>query len=246
MTGRKPAEPDDRIRAERMDAASQTARVLAHEIANHLGSMRTMLQLLAEELGPDHKGREDLQILVEALDGATRLVEALRAFARAPALGAGPADLNAVVGEAEPVLRALLRPGTSLGIDLAKERLVVLADAPRLAQLVRDLVVGASHSLPAGGRIQVTTRRSPRSAGRAPAASLAVRDDGPGFEPEAAARIFEPYVFDVTHDAGLRLPAIFNAVTRSGGTISARSAPGAGTVINVILPLASAARRAAP
>ena len=228
-----------------MDAASKMARALAHEIANHLGSMRTMLHLLAEEVGPDPRVKEDLQFVVRSVEAATQLVGSLRAFVRAPALGAGPADLNAVLVQAEPALRALLRPGTTLDIDLATEPLPVTADEQRLAQLVLDLVVGADHVLPVGGRIRVSTERAPGPAGAAPAAALVVRDDGPGLEPEAAVRIFEPFVFDVAHDSGLRLPAVFNTVTRSGGTIAARSAPGAGTAFRVTLPLVTAAPEAA-
>jgi signal transduction histidine kinase len=245
VTSSNVPEPDDPIRAERMDAASETARVLAHEIANYLGTMRTILYLLAEELGPDPKAREDLQVVVRTVDGATKLVEALRAFAHAPPLGVGPADLNAVLSQAEPELRALVPPGKILTLDLAKEPLTVLADAPRLAQLALDLVAGAHHTLPVGGRIDVTTERAAGPAGGAPAAWLVVRDDGPGLEPDRAARIFEPFVFDHAHDTGLRLPTIYATVTRSGGTISAESAPGAGTAIRVALPLAPAHRQVA-
>jgi len=225
-----------------MDAASRMARVLAHEIANYLGSARTMLYLLGEELGPDPKAREDLDVVVRTVDSATKLVGALRGFAHAPPLGAGPADLNAVLRQAEPALRALLPAGKNLHLDLATGPLVVLAGAAPLAQLVLDLVACASHTLPVGGRIDVTTERAPGGAGE-PVALLAVRDDGPGLEPDTAARIFEPFVFDVSHDTGLRLPTVYATVTRSGGTVSAESTPGAGTALRVALPLAPAGGR---
>jgi signal transduction histidine kinase len=240
VTIRNPAEPDEPIRAARMDAASRMSRVLAHEIANYLGSIRTMLYLLADELGPDPKAKEDLQVLGRTVDGAMKLVEALRGFAHAQPLGVGPADLNAVLLDTEPALRALMPPGKTLKVDLANEPLAVLADAPRLAQLALDLVAGANHTLPVGGRIDVSTARAPGPDGGAPTAALVVRDDGPGLEQEAAARIFEPFVFDIAHDTGLRLPTIYATVTRSGGAITAESAPGAGTAIRVTLPLAPA------
>ena len=231
----------DAIRAARMDAASQTAGVLAHEIANYLGSVRTMLYLLGDELGPDPKAAEDLQVVARTVDGATHLVEALRGFAHAPLLGAGPADLNAALRSSEAALRSLVSPGKTLALDLAADALVVAADTPRLANLALDLVGALSRALPVGGRVSVATERA-RGAG-APAALLVVRDDGPGLDPDRAARFFEPFVFDVAHDGGMRLPTLYNTVTRSGGAITAESAPGAGTSVRVTLPLAAEAGR---
>ncbi len=231
----------DAIRAARMDAASQTARVLAHEIANHLGTMRTMLYLLGDELGPDPKAAEDLGVVARTVDGATQLVEALRAFAHAPLLGAGPSDLNAALRGSEAALRSLLSPGRTLALELSQDALIVAADTPRLAALALELVGALSRALPVGGRLSVATERAP-GAGGAPAALLAVRDDGPGLDPDRAARFFEPFVFDLAHDGGMRLPTLYNTVTRSGGSITAESAPGAGTSIRVTLPLAAGAR----
>ena len=238
--------PDtDAIRALRVDAASHTARVLAHELANCFGSMRTMLYLLAEELGPDPRAREDLDVVVRAVDSGTRLVEALRRFAHAPPLGAGPSDLNAVLREVEPAMRTALPPGRALELDLAAGALAVLCDAAPLRQLGLDLVAGARRAPSGGGRIRVETGLAPDLPDGRPAALLTVHDDAPGLEPDAAARIFEPYVFDDGHDAGLRLPTIYATVVRSGGAIAADSTPGAGTTIRVSLPLAPARAQAA-
>jgi signal transduction histidine kinase len=238
--------PDaDAIRALRVDAASRTARVLAHELANYFGSMRTMLYLLAEELGPDPGAREDLDVVVRTVDNGTRLVEALRRFAHAPSLGAGPSDLNTVLREAEPAMRTALPPGRALAIDLWHGPLPVLCDAAQLRQLGLDLVAGARRAPSGGGRIRVETGPAPDLPDGRPAALLAVHDDAPGLEPEAAARIFEPYVFDDGHDAGLRLPTIYASVVRSGGAIGADSTPDGGTTIRVSLPLAPARAQAA-
>lgn len=223
------------VRAQRMDAASRTSRVLAHEIANYLGSTRSMLYFLAEEVGADAKIKNDIDQVVRTVDSATRLVQALRGFAHAPALGRGPADLNAVVGEVEPALQELMPPGKTLVVERAGGPLPVRADAPKLRQLLLDLVAGANHALPVGGAIEVETGRVSDPGGDS--ASLVVHDDGPGLEADAAARIFEPFVFDSAYDAGLRLSAIYATVVRSGGTITGDSAPGEGTTIRITLPL---------
>ena len=239
MTG--PSIPDA-IRAERMDAASLTSRVLAHEIANYLGPLRTYVYLLRQEMGADPKATEDLEAVSRTVESAAQLVAALRGFAQAPTLGAGPADLGAALRDAEPALRALLPPGRRLELAPAAEPLAVGADPARLVQLIVDLVGLANRALPVGSRIDVTTARVAGGAGGAPVALLTVRDDGPGLEADRAARIFEPFVFDLAHDYGLRLPTLYNTVTRSGAHIAAESAAGAGTAIRISFPLAPAGK----
>jgi signal transduction histidine kinase len=219
-----------------MDAASRTAGALAHEIANYLGTMRTTLYLLADELGTDPEAKQDFDVVVRTVDDATRFVEALRGFANPQPLGQGPANLNAVLQEAEPAMRALMRPGATVSLSLAAP-LEVRGDAPRLRQLALDLVAGAAHALMEDGRVEIETARAPDDAPGVPSALLVVRDNGPGLEPQQAARIFEPFVFDEAFDAGLRLPTVYTTVARSGGTITAESSPGAGTTIRVTLPL---------
>ena len=232
-----PPAREEWVRAQRMDAASRTARVLAHEIANYLGSTRAMLYVLAEEIGPDKRTREDLDTVMRTVDSATRLVAALRGFAHAPSLGGGTADLNEVVREAEPGLLELMPAGKTLSVERAPCPLVVRAEAAKLHQLVLDLVAGANHALPVGGAIEVETGLVTDPGGDS--ASLMVREDGPGLEPDAAARIFEPYVYDNAYETGLRLSTIYATVSRSGGTITGDSAPGAGTTIRITLPLAA-------
>ena len=233
----------DVIRAERMDAASQTAGALAHEIANYLGMVRSLLFLLREEVTADAQAAADLDTLSRTVEGACGLVEALRSFAHAPALGAGPSDLNAVLRSSEAALRAQLPADRRLTLVLAPGSLSVAADGSAIARLATLLVGVAGSDLPAGGRVEVATERSPGPGG-APAAVLLVRDDGPGLETARAARIFEPFVRDAGRDAGLGLPMVYNTVMRSGGAITAESAPGMGTRIRIALPLAGQARGA--
>ena len=222
-----------------MDAAARTTRALAHELANYLGAMRSTLYLLADDAPDNPAVREDLEVLARAHDEATELLEELRRFARPGSVGMGSADLNAVIRDAEPELHAAMRAGTTLRLRCGSEPLVVRGDAPRLRLLVLDLVTTMAHSLADGGRLEVETARGPDQ-GRA-AALLSARGDGPGLEPERAVRIFEPFVFDKSGNAGLRLAAVYMTVVESGGTITAASAPDAGTTIQLTLPLAAGA-----
>jgi len=230
----------DVIDAQRMDAASRASRAFAHELANYLGAIRSTLYLLADDASDDGAVRQDLDVLARTLDEATELLEDLRRFAKAAPLGPGAADLNAVLREAEPELRGIMRPRTTLHLRCGSEPLLVRGDAVRLHALALDLVTTMSHSLVDGGRLEIEAARASGD-DRDTAALLSARGDGPGLEPDRAARIFEPFVFDKSGNAGLRLSAVYATVVESGGTIAAESAPGRGTTVRLTLPLAAAA-----
>lgn len=224
-----------------MDAASRTARALAHELANYLGAVRSTLYLLADDAPDDPMVRQDLDALARAIGEATELLEELRRFAKPTPVGTGSVDLNAVLHEAEPELQGRMRPGTTLRLRRGGAPLVVRGDAARLRLLVLDLVTTMSHSLADGGRLEIEAARAPDRGPESAYALLLASGDGPGLEPERAVRIFEPFVFDKSGNAGLRLATVYTTVVESGGTIVAESSPGAGTTIRLTLPLASAA-----
>ena len=65
-------------------------------------------------------------------------------------------------------------------------------------------------------------------------------DDGPGISPEVQRRMFEPFFTTkpVGKGTGLGLSVSYNIVARHGGRIEVESAPGRGTTMRVVLPVA--------
>lgn len=234
--GAPPSEGHGVVRRERMDAASRVAGALAHQLANYLGTMRTMIELLADKVGAAPEPAQDFEILRQTLEGATRFVDALRRVAHPRPLGIGTTDVNAVIREAEPLLRGLLRPGTSLALRLAPGVVEARADAPRLRDLTAELVRALGAELSGGGQLEIATAMRPEPGGDGPSATLAVRGAGRGLDAERAPRIFEPFVFDQSYDGGLRLPEVYATVVRSGGSIEAEWEPASGTTIRITLP----------
>ncbi|HEY4909328.1 MAG TPA: ATP-binding protein, partial [Methylomirabilota bacterium] len=103
---------------------------------------------------------------------------------------------------------------------------------------VLNLVDNAIKYTPAGGKVELSLVAAN---GRA---LISVRDTGIGIEPDAAARIFEPFVrLDAargrdTGGTGLGLALVRAIVTAHGGTVEVESAPGAGSRFTIRLPLA--------
>ena len=75
-----------------------------------------------------------------------------------------------------------------------------------------------------------------------PYAKLTIRDTGHGMDDDTKQKIFDPFFTTklVENGTGLGLSSVFGIVSSLGGTIDVTSAPGAGTSIDVYLPLVDA------
>ena len=118
--------------------------------------------------------------------------------------------------------------------------LLVQGDEARLRQIVGNLVGNARVHTPPDAAIELRVHRD------GDRAVLEVRDEGPGMDPEVAARAFERfYRADPSRSrhrggSGLGLSIVQATVAAHDGTVSIDTAPGQGTTIRVELPVAPA------
>jgi len=66
---------------------------------------------------------------------------------------------------------------------------------------------------------------------------LSVHDQGRGMGREEQRRMFEPFHSSTPMGTGLGLAIVYRIVREHGGDITVKSAPGAGTEVEVRLPL---------
>lgn len=84
----------------------------------------------------------------------------------------------------------------------------------------------------AGGWSRVTVKAEPVRGG----VLLTVRDDGPGLEPDRLVVLFHPFAAGPrASGAGLGLFTVREIVESWGGRIEARTAPGAGLLLRILL-----------
>jgi CheY-like chemotaxis protein len=131
----------------------------------------------------------------------------------------------------------------------------VRADPDQFEQTVLNLAVNARDAMPEGGRLSLSI--APRSVTSSPGplgvvpgdyVELTVSDTGSGMDAATAERCFEP-LFTTKgpgKGTGLGLPAARRVVTDAGGAIGVRSAPGAGTTFQILLPACDEAPAAPP
>jgi two-component system OmpR family sensor kinase len=129
-------------------------------------------------------------------------------------------------------------PQHKIGFVKPTHEIFILGDAPRVHQVVANLLANASVHTPPGSEIDV--KISQESLGVA----LSVSDNGPGLSEDAQSKIFQRfYRADPSRarvdgeGSGLGL-SIVDAVMRAhGGSVSVRSAPGQGANFTLFFPV---------
>lgn len=230
---------DDAVaRLDRLAALGGLVSEIVHEIRNPLVAVKTFLQLLPERLD-DPEFHDGFRGLVgEEVQRLERMLDDLLRHARprsTPSIGEG-----AHVGEAaETTLQLLHYRCRERGIELETriaQNLPALSLAPdALRQLLLNLLLNATQVTPRGGSIRL---EADWSSERANHLALTVEDDGPGIEPELAARVFEPFWTRKSDGpGGLGLAICKRIVEDGGGTISVEAGTSGGARLRVELPL---------
>jgi len=227
-------------RTNRLAAWADMARQVAHDIKNPL----TPIQLNAEHLLRVHADRgRPLGSLVDdcvaSILGQVRLLRQISSefssFASSPQARPAPVDLGGLIHEILEPYRAGLAGRVSFDVDLPVALPAARIDRLLISRAFTNVIENALHAMPNGGRLLFS---SPPTPARGEVA-LDITDTGVGMDDEAVARIFEPYFSTKATGTGLGLTIAKRNVEATGGRISVRSVPGAGTTVTMIFPEAA-------
>lgn len=218
---------------ERMAVVGEMASAMGHELRNPLGAVTNALFLVRGALGEhvDPAVERQLRLAERETARAVGLTDELRAFVRPRRPVPIPVDLPALVAavlESTP-------PPPGVTLDLAVRPVALVADGEHLAEILTNLVENAYQAMPDGGTLTIAAIEE---RGRV---VISVADTGVGFDESQATRVFEPFYTTRAQGTGLGLAIVERLVEEHGGSVEARSAPGAGSRFAVRLP-----RRTAP
>jgi PAS domain S-box-containing protein len=219
---------------------------LAHELRNPLAPLVTALRLIEQTPRESPVFGRAVSIMGRQLAQLVRLVDDLLEFSR---ITRGKLQLRleratlsqAVQAAVEAATVAISAKGQRLTVAIPEEPVYLHADPTRLAQVFLNLLNNAAKYTQQGGEIAL---RASVDAGRV---VILVTDNGIGFSPEAADRIFEMFVqADESRDLaqgglGIGLTLVRQLVEMHHGQVSARSdGAGRGSEFRISLPVMDA------
>ena len=230
------------FQSQKMEAVGQLTGGVAHDFNNLLSVLSNGLQVLTTQ-SRTHLDAKVLDMLQRAVDRGASLTQQLLAFARQQPLKTERSNINNLIRDFEPMLRAGAE-SVRMEFTLNSQRPTVLIDAARFEAAMLNLVVNARDAMPDGGVIVVDTVDVELGAGTVGGLDagsfikVSVRDSGTGMPPEVAARAFEPFFTtkEVGKGTGLGLSQVYGFIKQSGGEVLIRSSNEKGTTIDIYLP----------
>ena len=214
------------VSAQRIEAWSEVARRLAHEIKNPLTPIQLSAERLQQKLGGKLEGADASMLersvgtLVHQVQAMKTLVNEFRDYARLPASQLVALDLNELVGEVLSLYGAAIETGRLL-TELGEALPAIVGDGTQLRQVIHNLVQNALDAVAerADGRVRVVTEAARNEAGVVRAVRLLVVDNGPGFSDKVLKRAFEPYVTTKSKGTGLGLAVVKKIADEHGARV---------------------------
>lgn len=215
------------------ESLAQQRRLVAdasHELRTPLATVRTNVEVLARGRELDPAEREELlRDTVAQLGELTRLVEDLVELARGEDEGEAVTtiDLYELVRSAADVVG---RHHPTITFDVTGEPTLVDAAPGRVTRAVANLLDNAAKWSRAGGTVDVTVADG----------AVAVRDHGPGIDPDDLPRIFDRFyrapAARAMPGSGLGLAIVKHVADSHGGSVTAENASGGGARFVLHLP----------
>jgi signal transduction histidine kinase len=187
---------------------------LAHETRNPLNLIRGQAQMIARlpDVSPDV--REKSQIIVDETDKVTAQLTEFINYSRPREVRRTKIVLTAACSEIVRTLSYDIED-KKLRVEVTGEPLLIEADEQLLRQVLFNLLINATQAVGTGGQIIIEVRRV-----NAAAATLEVRDDGPGVLAENRREIFKPYFTTHQQGTGLGLAIVSQIVLAHGWEIT--------------------------
>jgi PAS domain S-box-containing protein len=251
MTERKRAQEErERLRQLEADLAhmnrvsmmGELAASLAHEITQPVGSAgnnaRAALNFLDQRPPDLGEVREALGCVVGDTDRAGDIIDRIREHIKKVPPRKGRFDFNAAINEVIVLAHsAIIKNGVSVETRLADGLLPVQGDRVQVQQVVLNLILNAVEamgSVEAGARELSISTEQTKTGG----ALVAVRDSGPGIDPEHLERVFEAFYTTKSSGTGMGLSICRSIINAHGGRLWAEANEPRGAEFQFTLPSA--------
>jgi signal transduction histidine kinase len=243
---RERADLEEQLRhSQKLDAVGKLAAGIAHDFGNLLTAISNHSTRLEQRL--EGEDLEDVREIHSAAERAAMLTRRLLAFGRKQALEPRRLALDELVAETLPLLRPLLDDNVAFEYAQPQESYPVDVDPVQLQQVLVNLALNARDAIGERGRVTLAleqadlfsdSARSGLDLPRGRYACMSVADDGAGMDDETRRHLFEPFFSTKAEGIGLGLATSYGIVRRSGGDMRVVTRPGAGTRVEILLPLA--------
>ena len=222
--------------AERLAALGRLAAKVAHELNNPMDGILRYVNL-AIRVVEQEKPEKAKEYLTQCREGLMRMVQItteLLEFSRRARTSLEYVRIDQIIEEA---IRIMESRAEALNVRILRDYRGNMPEirSGNLFQVFCNLTKNALDAMPNGGELLISSRLEGENA------VVEFRDTGTGFAPEDAETLFEPFFTTrgPGRGTGLGLAICRDILEGYGGKITAKNAPGGGSIFTVMLPVKS-------
>jgi signal transduction histidine kinase/CheY-like chemotaxis protein len=236
-------------RQQRLEAAAQVTRRLAHDFGNVLTGILGFTELaLAQQIPTSTPLYSHLQEVHRAAQGGAQFINQLRLFSRRQSATSRPSSLASVLAEEEARLKSACDAGLQLQILAPEDLPPVALGGDHLRMVLGALLDNAREAVAGSGTVIVSARVVELSASDClelygaprpgPHVEVCVADTGGGLAPDVQRRLFsEPFITNRPRRRGFGLSVAYGLLFAQHGGIRLYQGE-RGVVARFVVPVA--------
>lgn len=224
------------VRAQKLQAWTEVARRVAHEIKNpltpiKLSAERMMKKVNANDPTAGQATREGARVIIEEVNLLKSLVDQFSRFAKMPGPRPTPTDLPALARQTIALYQNA-REGVRIELQNDLPRQTYRLDGEQFQRALANLLDNALEASEPGGSVTLSLAETNGTL------AIAVADTGRGVGPADRERIFLPDFSTKPGNSGLGLAIVSRIVADHHGTIRCEDNPPHGAKFVIELPAA--------
>lgn len=222
------------VHAQKMASLGEMTAILAHELKNPLGVIRSSAQFLVSGERDLDMSRQLLQYIIDEVDSLDLVMSNLLGLARRSPPHFEQVDLKKELQTFVDKWRYSEDHNTQIKLSLVfPEHLPVLyADFKQLRQVLLNCVLNSEEVMPNGGNIEIAVRELDNER-----LEILLKDDGPGIAKDDLKLVFKKFFTTKEKGVGLGLPVCRQIIRAHNGSITLHNNKNRGTTVVIHLPL---------
>ncbi|MEH7125890.1 HAMP domain-containing sensor histidine kinase [Bacillus sp. JJ1773] len=218
-------------KADKLNAISQLAASIAHEIRNPMTTIRGFLQLMKNEQNITSNQGMFISLSLEELDRTNQIINDFLSLARPISEFTETIPLSNIMLDISDFMKPYaVMSNVKMNIQL-EESLYIAGNVNEFKQLFINLIKNGIEAMPDGGNLDINVYQ------QNDIAFIEIKDNGVGFSTIQLEQLGQPYYSTKTKGTGLGLMISFDIIKRLKGEYEIESIENEGTIFTIHFPL---------
>ncbi|KOP82603.1 ATP-binding protein [Cytobacillus solani] len=217
--------------ADKLNAVSQLAASVAHEIRNPMTTIRGFLQIMKDENNLTSKQGMFISVSLEELDRTQKIIGDFLSLARPSSHFCESIPLTQTLLDVAEFMHPFAVMSNVILITNIEGNLVINGNTNECKQLLINLIKNGIEAMPSGGNLELHAYQEDGHA------KINIKDEGIGISSHQIKQLGQPYYSTKTKGTGLGLMISFDIIKRMNGDYKIVSKESAGTTFHMKFPL---------